>query len=283
VVNYNFSTLQDVPVYHLVTKNTEVNQAHYDGAWNSDDGGNPYNPGNYRGSDYPWYGTLVYNGRVYDHVRFRARGGVWRYAMGKNMWKFDFNKGHEFRPVDDYGEPYEYKWDKLNFSAVIQQGDFNHRGEQGLFEAVGFKMFNLTGLPAPETHFVHFRVVDEASETGANQYAGDFWGLYLAVEQLDGEFLDNHELPDGNLYKMENWTGDLNNQGPLAATDKSDLNAFLIAYSGTSNSSNNPREGVGPQQNNEAWWRANLNLEQYYNYRAIVEGIHHYDIGAAKN
>lgn len=283
VVNYDFNTLQDIPIYHLVTKNSEVNQAHYDGAWNSDDAGFPYNPGNYRGSEYPWYGTLVYNGRVYDHVRFRARGGVWRYAMGKNMWKFDFNKGHEFRPIDDYGEPYEYRWDKLNFSAVIQQGNFNHRGEQGLFEAVGFKMFNLTGLPAPETHFVHFRVVDDTSETGANQYAGDFWGLYLAVEQIDGEFLDNHELPDGNMYKMENWTGDLNNQGPLAATDKSDLNTFLFNYSGTSNSSNNPLTGVGSQQNNEAWWRATFNLEQYYNYRALVEGIHHYDIGLGKN
>ena len=25
-------------------------------------------------------------------------------AMGKNMWKFDFNKGHDFAARDNYGE-----------------------------------------------------------------------------------------------------------------------------------------------------------------------------------
>ena len=44
-----------------------------------------------------------FDGVVYDHIRFRARGGVWRYAMGKNMWKFDFNNGHDFDARDNYG------------------------------------------------------------------------------------------------------------------------------------------------------------------------------------
>ena len=42
-------------------------------------------------------GTLVFDGKVYDHIHYRARGGVWRYAMVKNMWKFDLNRGHDSR------------------------------------------------------------------------------------------------------------------------------------------------------------------------------------------
>jgi hypothetical protein len=63
--------------------------------------------------------------------------------MGKNMWKFDFNRGHYFQARDDYGNKYDTKWDKVNFSAAIQQGSFGQRGEQAMFEAVTFRMFNI--------------------------------------------------------------------------------------------------------------------------------------------
>ena len=41
------------------------------------------------------------------------------------------------------------------------------------------------------------------TKPAADQYSGDFQGLYLAVEQPDGQLLEEHGLPDGNLYKME--------------------------------------------------------------------------------
>ena len=254
VVEYDSQTLTRVPVYHLISKKTDIE----DSTWNE----------KYGGDNYKWKGTLVYDGEVYDHIRYRARGGVWRYAMGKNMWKFDFNRGHSFQARDHYDRKYDTRWDKLNFSACIQQGNFQHRGEQGMFEAVGFKLFELAGVEAPKTHWVHFRIIDEAAETGATQHDGDFWGLYLVLEQMDGRFLDEHSLPDGNLYKMEGGTGELNNQGPTAATDKSDLNSYLSRYKG------NP---------SESWWRQNMDLPRYYSYRTVVEGIHHYDIGYGKN
>ena len=56
--------------------------------------------------------------------------------------------------------------------------------------------------PSPTTHYFQFRVIDAASETGANQYGGDFWGLYIGIEQPDGSFLDERGLPDGNIYNM---------------------------------------------------------------------------------
>ncbi len=255
VVQYGTDVMRSLPVYHLLTDNEDVMECQF--------------LEEYRGSDYKWEGTLVYNGEVYDHVHYRARGGVWRYAMGKNMWKFDFNRGHHFQARDDYGREYDTVWDKLNLSAIIQQGNFGYRGEQGMFEAVGFELFNRVGVEGPLTHWTQFRVIDDAAEQGATQYDGDLWGMYLVVEQPDGRLLDEHKLPDGNFYKMESWTGEKNNQGPTAPADQSDLNRFLSTYR-----NDNP---------SEQWWREHLDLERYYSYRAIVEAIHHYDIGNGKN
>lgn len=259
-VNYSASLMNEIPAYHLISKKTDVEGS----TWTD----------RTHGDEYFWRGTLVYDGIVYDHISYRPRGGVWRYAMGKNMWKFDFNSNHEFQAKDDYGRAYDTTWSKLNLSAIIQQGDYWHRGEQGLFESVGFRLFNLAGLEASRTNYVQFRIIDEAAETGATQYDGDLWGLYLAVEQLDGNFLDEHDLPDGNLYKMESGTGPgggvLNNQGPTQVTNNSDLVAFTGAYSNSAALT-------------DQWWRDNLDLERYYNYRSIVEAIHHGDIGYGKN
>ncbi|MBE0537337.1 MAG: lamin tail domain-containing protein [Phycisphaerae bacterium] len=258
VVTYGPEVMRSLPVYHLISPRSEVEAA----TW-----------GGYMGSDYLWQGTLVYDGDVYDHIRFRARGGTWRYAMGKNMWKFDFNRGHDFQARNDYGEKYGTKWDKLNFSACIQQGDYQHRGEQGMFEAAGFKLFNMMDVPAPKTHWLQFRIIDEAAEQGATQYDGDFWGLYMAIEQMDGRFLDEHDLPDGNLYKIEGHLVDgneKNNQGLTAVADMSDFYTFRTGY-------------YSYPYPTEDWWHANVNLDCYYGYRCVVEGIHHGDIGYGKN
>ncbi|HWB05586.1 MAG TPA: lamin tail domain-containing protein, partial [Verrucomicrobiales bacterium] len=267
-VTYSAAMLKALPVYHLIT----TRQNHVDAQFLP---GTTLG-GGYRGDEstsatdeqsYPWRGTIVYDGKVHDHIRFRARGGVWRYSMGKNMWKFDMTRGHDFQTRDNYGLERDEKWKKINFSACIQQGDFLSRGEQGMYEAVGFRLFQLSGMPGNHTNWVHFRIIENASESGptATQYDDDFQGLYLALEQEDGQFLKEHGLPDGNLYKMEGGTGELNNQGPTLPGNKSDLNTFL-SYGNT-----------------EAWWRQNTVLPNYYNYRAIIDCIHHYDIGDGKN
>jgi len=256
-VRYDFTAMHPLPVYHLISKHDDVRAALFESQ--------------YVGNDYPWAGTIVYDGTVYDHIGYRARGGGWRYALGKNMVKVDFKRGHYFQGYDEYGTPYEYKWDKLNLSAIIQHPHVRNRGVHGLGETVGYKLFNLAGVAAPYTNYAHFRIIDDEAEVSANQYEGDFMGLYLAVEQMDGTFLKAHNLPDGNLYKMEKPTGYLNNRGENAVGDRSDLDAFQNGYRGTT---------TGPS---EEWWRANLNVEQYFSYRSIVEGIQHYDISEGKN
>ena len=264
VVKYDTDVMSSLPVYHLISKKSDVE----DCTWFE----------KYAGSDFKWYGTLVYDGKVYDHIRYRPRGGVWRFAMGKNMWKFNFNRGHRFQARDNYGKKYDTKWDKLNFSACIQQGSFGQRGEHGMFEALSNKLFNMAGVPTSKTNWVHFRIIDERYEDGTlneahrpltsrgTQYDGDFWGMYMTIEQMDGHFLDEHDLPDGNLYKMDQAYSngfDLNNQGPTAVTDGSDVSGFRNSYQ-SARSAN--------------FWGNNVNLKAYYGLYTIYNAVHHGDI-----
>jgi len=261
VIEYNPEVLQSVPVYHLISKKSEVE----DCTWFAQDAG----------SLYRWCGTLVYDGKVYDHIHYRMRGGCWRFAMGKNMWKFDFNRGHYFQARDDYGNKYDTKWDKVNFSAAIQQGSFGTRGEQAMFEALTFKMFNMAGVPAPKTSYLHFRIIDEQYEDGllnaahsghttsGTQYDGDFWGLYMTIEQMDNRFLSEHLLPDGNLYKMESGYGERNNQGAESVTDFSDIRVFKDTFESSPSA---------------AWWEQNVNLARFYSHVAVQEAAHHGDV-----
>jgi hypothetical protein len=254
-VTFPAEIMRGVQAYHLLGKRSSIENA----TWKEQAGGR----------EYKYTGTLVADGCVYDHIRYRARGGSWRYAMGKNMWKFDFTPGHPLAARDDVGRPYPVPWSKVNLRACIQQGDYGHRGEQGLFESVGFRLFNLAGADAPRTHWIQLRIIDEAQENPPDQYHGDFWGLYLAIEEVDGRFLKARNLPDGNVYKMEGGSGALSHHGVGTVTNRSDLDQFLNAY--------NSRGRTEP------WWRTNLNLASYYSYRAIVECIHHYDISDGKN
>ena len=251
VVTYGTDVMGSLPAYHLIAKESDVDEAMYNSS---------SNPG--------WYGTFVYDGDVYDHISYRARGSWTTYRYGKNKWKFAFNRGHWFEARDQYGTKYDTKWRRLNFSSGFTMVDFNpNRGEAGMIEALSFKLFNMAGVPAARTHWLHFRVVDNAAEAvAANQYEGDFWGLYLAIEQPDGQFVKEHDLPDGNLYKGDHTR--LMNQGASQVTDGSDMAWF------GSTSTGYPRNPTQPV----SWWESNVNLENYYSWRAIVEATHNYDL-----
>lgn len=252
-VTFSREVMSRVQAYQLLAKKSSVENA----TWNEQSGG----------KEYKYTGTLVVGADVFDHIGFRARGGVWRYAMAKNMWKFNLAGEQKLHAHDDFGELYPAGWSKINLRACIQQADYGHRGEQGLFESVGFRLFNLAGVPAPFTHWVQLRIIDEPEENPSDQYRGDFWGLYLAIENEDGHFLKAHGLPNGNLYKMFGM-GQLQHQGTEAVGDGSDIRDFMNACF-----RNQP----------DSWWRANFDLPGYYSYRAICECIHHYDTGEGKN
>ena len=90
--------------------------------------------------------------------------------------------------------------------------------------------------------------------TGGIQYEGDLWGLYLAVEQPDGSFLNDRGLPDGNVFKIEGGNGDQKEQGTGQPSDSSDWNAF---------------RGQSGSTQTEQWWRDNHDMDRYYSFRAV--------------
>lgn len=270
VKTFPAATLTNVAVYHLLAAKRDVEAAMWRPRWDGD----VEDPRH----AYRHTGTFVYDGVVYDHVKFRARGGGWRHAMGKNMWKFNFNSGHRLAARDGYGRRYAGKWDKLNLGACIQQADYGMRGEQGMFEAVTFRMFNLAGTAAPRTHWVHLRVISEAEETPADQYRGDFWGLYLAVEEIEQDFLKEHGLPAGNLYKIEGFAPTAQHVAAGQPADARDAREFIAAVMRGGGRARAPLLGGV-----DSWWQTSLDLDRYYAYRSVVEAAHHYDIGAGKN
>lgn len=257
---YRFNRMRPLPIYHLIANPADVADAQFIPPSTRASG--------YMGTEYLWRGTFVYDGVVYDHIGFRARGQVYRYATGKNKWKFNFLPGHRLVAKDNFGNPYPVSWDKLNLSSGMQHANRGYRGEHGVFESLALRIFSMMGVPAPASHFVHFRVIDGVNEITANQYEGDFWGLYLAVEEIDRRFLRARDLPDGNLYKMKDGFGDLDNHGLDQPADGSDLAAFMQAYS---------------QPQGESWWRSHFNLENYYRFRAALEAVRHYDVDEGKN
>ncbi|MFT5105838.1 MAG: hypothetical protein ACI9UA_001460, partial [Pseudoalteromonas tetraodonis] len=238
--------------YHLIARPIDVTNCQYNSSF-----------GNTR-----FKGTLVYDGEVYEHIEFKIRGQGSTYLSGKNKWKFFFNRGHEFEVRDDYGKKYAEPWRVMSLSACATPYNANHRGSSGIDEALGFRLFNLAGVPAPRTHYFQLRVIDDAVEASpSSQYEGDLWGLYLATEFPDGRFLKEHDLPDGNTYKMEG-SGDKKNQSATQSISGSDLSSFRA--SDTSGQS-------------VAWWEANLDLEAYFAFRAVNQIISNLDMSDSRN
>ena len=65
--------------------------------------------------------------------------------------------------------------------------------------------------------------------------------------------MDERDLPDGNVYKIEGG-GDKKNQGPTQPTTTSDWNAFANASRSTQT---------------ESWWRTNMNMPVFYSFHAM--------------
>jgi hypothetical protein len=216
-----------------------------------------------------WPGTLIVGGAVYDHVDLRLRGANGRYYLtGKRSLRVNFHRGSYLQAYDAFGRPYPNRWATL----LTGKGFDNRRTlTQDLNQALGFTLFPKVGVPAPETHFAHLRVVDAAAEA-PDRWRGDFWGLMSVIEPYDGRFLDARGLPPGNLYKLNNpfWSGleqrDYQAQGAVTdGSDHDDAEANLTGYS------------------SEAEIRARVALDAWYAYHALCEAMRHYDFWPSAN
>ncbi|MCI0539239.1 MAG: CotH kinase family protein [Verrucomicrobiales bacterium] len=244
------SFLATLPTYHLIARASDVERSQ----WDSD---------SYRK---PFLGTLIYEGRVYDHIQFHNRGQASTYLAGKNKWGFKFNPSQEFQARDLWGRKYRYPWAGFSLNACASPWAQVNRGMAGMDEAVSFRAYQLAGVPSPNVHWIHFRVIDAAEETSTkSQYAGDLWGLYLVLQEKNGTWLRERGLPDGNIHSPE--TGPKHMAKGLPA-DGSDWQQFSAASA---------------RRQSEAWWRANFDLPAYYSFHAINRVVSNVDLRHGAN
>lgn len=214
-----------------------------------------------------WEGAFVYNGKAYDHIKYRLRQANDRYGLaGKRSFRFRFNRGSYIQCHDNYGRPYPVAWRTLNTGKMF---DNLRVGNFGLTETMNFTLWNLVDVPAPWVYTFHYRVIqraDEAPTTANGQYYGDFHGMANIYEDYDPRFMDTHDLADGNLYKLKDAIFDpaqlMRNQGRFGVKNGADFQ--------------NIRANLRPTQTPD-WLNAHVNYERWNRYHAIVEGIRHYD------
>ena len=209
-------------------------------------------------------GALVVGNDVIDHTLVRLRGGNSRYlGAGKRHFRFVFPNGTPLQATDEAGRKYARPWKQMLFNKL-----FGNKGHYdfGLPYEIGGKMWSLSGVPIPESHWVGFRVIRDANATHAT--LGDFWGLYQALELPDGpDFLAARNLERGNFYKMSDWmqNGELStrSQAPRGVDYAEDFD--------------NIRYNIH-QTTSDSYMEQYVNMPLYYKYNAVQEAIRHYDI-----
>ncbi|AQT67877.1 CotH protein [Anaerohalosphaera lusitana] len=260
---YSEAIMNSLPVYSLVTRSKDFSECI---AYDSED---RVPSSNEDARDrFNWEGAFVYDGVVHDHIHYRLRGVNQRYAgSGKRSMRVRFNLGHYLQAKDNKGEEFSTKWRTLNIGKACD--NLLNQTFFGLNEQMNNKLFNIVGVPAPYMYMFHFRVVDGPDEapTGVlGQYYGDFYGMYLGMEDYDARFMDAHELADGNLYKLKhmifNHEEVQRNQGINSVTDGSDFQ--------------NIRQNCDPDKD-AAWLNRYVDYPHWYKYNTICEMVKHRD------
>jgi hypothetical protein len=264
---FSSAVLQTLPVYSLVTRSADMDQCT---AWNNSADQLPgfIGPPNEGRFHFNWEGAMVYDGVVYDHIRYRLRGANGRYHPGKRSFRFKFNDGSYLAAKDQTGQNFPTKWREL----TTGKGQANQGMETfALNEVVNYFLWNKVGVPTPFTFHFHFRVIKGAAEA-PGPYTGDFWGLNWAQEKYDVRFLDSHKLPKGNLYKLNDYKVDFSSEerylAANAVTNGGDFNNIQANLKGTQSTD---------------WLLAHVNYTNWYRYNAVCEAIRHYDFWPSAN
>ena len=260
---YSSELINSVPVYHVITDSDNFDQAV---AYNS---GDHISRDNYDArSAYNWNCTFVYDGKVYDNVGYRLRQRNARYSgNGRRSFKFKFNLGKYPKFHDNEGDQYKTEW-KYLASHKMKGSRGNHTW--GIEQAANHLLWNMTGTPAPYTHWFHMRVIrgEEEAPSGANgQYQGDYYGMLLAMEEYDVRFLDSHGMEKGNLYKLIS-----------GRTDGVSVRRYL-SKGGVDDGSDfkNIIFQLKPNKSDD-WLNQYVNYDSWNRYHAIVDAVRHYDV-----
>jgi len=269
---YSQETMTSLPVYSMITRAADMYVCL---GYNSADQIPPTGAVEGR-SKFNWECTFVYEGVVYDHVMYRLRQFWERYnfstngKFGKRSMRFRFPLGNYLQARDNFGKKYPTKWRTLNTGkCTVFCGTSGGVANFGLSETMNNQLFNMVGVPSPWIHAFHFRVVDGPEEAPAGtdgQHLGDFWGLYIAIEDYDARYIDAHNLADGNLYKLKSGEMDGNeikrNQGLDSVSDASDFDT--IHYDCRSDKS-------------DEWLNGHVDYDHWNWYNVVCEAILHRD------
>jgi spore coat protein CotH len=132
--------------------------------------------------------SITFNGVTLDSVAIRTKGGsslssVARSTSDRYSFKVDINEyvsGQKF----------------FGLKKFTLQNSFNDPSY--MREVLAYELMDEMGVPTPENAYVNFYV------------NGELFGLYLMVEAIDGEFLENHFAnSNGDLYKPDGVGSDL--------------------------------------------------------------------------
>jgi hypothetical protein len=258
------TTMADtLPVYHFLIRNEDYDEAV---AYNGND---QINQGTEARFLYNWNGSMVYDGKVYDNIRFRLRGANGRYqGRGKRSMRVRFNDGDFLEARDQNGKKFSQPWRTL----TLGKGNSNRSTMTfGLNEAVNYHLFQKLGIPAANPLYIQWRVVDDAAEA-PDQWRGDYQGTSFVSETYDVRFLEEHGLDKGNLYKLINQTQDWKKQqryqSKFAPFDGRDISTIENNLDGN---------------DTPAYLEAHVNLDKYYAFHALVEATRHYDYWPSAN
>lgn len=245
-VTYSTEFLRTLQSLHLIARAEDVQRSQWDGNF-------------YKQKH---QGTIVYRGVVYDHIQFSNRGQGSTYISGKNKWGLKFNRGHDLPLVDHDGQPFPDELDSLNLNPG---GSTPYipilRGIAGLDEVLSMRAYRLAGVPSPPATWIQWRVVTGAEEVSQkDQYAGDLWGLYVAMGEMKPKQLADRKLPDGLTVSAQ--SGIKHTPRGMADPQK-EWETFLNGMR------SNP---------NETWWRKNLDLPAYYSFHALNRLIGNVDL-----
>jgi len=138
-------------------------------------------------------GALVTATEVYDHVSLSTTGF---YDNPRRSYRVNCNDGRPVKGMNDLGEYYPGRRDRLHFSST----QMNDQNSHGLMESVIFKIFELMGVLASKADYAHLRIIDN------NSASSDFEGIHVIREYFswfkdyNGDFLRLRNLPDGNIH-----------------------------------------------------------------------------------
>ncbi|MDA3844257.1 MAG: CotH kinase family protein [Candidatus Kapabacteria bacterium] len=115
---------------------------------------------------------FTYNGKVWPAVSIRYRGNVTQ-KLSKKNYKINFDNGEIFNGMK-----------KLNLSAEMNDPSM-------MIDAITYSLRREAGVLTQNTYPVHLKL------------NGVFIGVYLQREQEDDYFIDNHDLPNSNIYRSQ--------------------------------------------------------------------------------